>query len=217
MILKNSAKKAVLGSVLFAGTAKNAEKLLECGGVTERDFKKGETIFSQEDFSRSLGIIARGSATVEKVCSGKRIIMSTLEKSAVFGMPALFGKGEKFPTVITAEKDCTAIFLSKDWVTAAFAAEPVIAENYITLLSDKIRFLTDKIDSLSARGGAGKLYSYILDEYEKHGSDNKVTLKYNMSELSRVLGIGRTTLYRELDELVSNNIIEKDGKHIILR
>ena len=215
--MKNSTKNAVLCSPLFANVREAAAKLLECEGITERDFKKGDIIFDENDFSRSLGIITRGSATVEKVCPGKRIIMSTLEKSSIFGMPTLFGRGEKFPTVITAERDCAAVFLSKEWVTAAFAAEPQITENYITLLSDKIRFLTDKIDSLSARGGAGKLYSYILDEYEKHGSDNKVTLKYNMSELSRVLGIGRTTLYRELDGLVNENIITKKGKTIILR
>ena len=215
--MKNSTKNAVLGSPLFSNIRESAEKLLECEGVTERDFKKGDVIFSENDFSHSLGIIARGSAKVEKVCSGKRIIMSTLEKSAVFGMPALFGKGEKFPTVITAEKDCTVVFLSKDRVTAAFAAEPKIAENYIALLSDKIRFLTDKIDSLSAKRGTSKLYRYILEEYEKHGENGVVTLQYNMSELSRVLGIGRTTLYRELDELQNENIITKKGKTIFIR
>lgn len=215
--MKNSTKNAVLCSPLFANVREAAAKLLECEGITERDFKKGDIIFDENDFSRSLGIITHGSAIVEKVCGGKRIIMSTLEKSAVFGMPALFGKGEKFPTVITAEKDCTAIFLSKEWVTAAFAAEPQITENYIALLSDKIRFLTDKIDSLSAKRGTSKLYAYILDEYEKHGENGVVTLQYNMSELSRVLGIGRTTLYRELDGLVNENIITKKGKTITLR
>ncbi len=217
IILKNSTKNALLNSPLFQNTEQHAAALLECEGVTERDFKKGDIIFDENDFSRSLGIITRGSAIVEKVCGDKRIIMSTLEKSAIFGMPTLFGKGEKFPTVITAEKDCTAVFLSKDWVTAAFAAEPQITENYITLLSDKIRFLTDKIDSLSAKRGTSKLYAYIVDEYDKRGENGKVTLKYNMSELSRVLGIGRTTLYRELDELVNENIIIKKGKTIILR
>lgn len=215
--MKNSTKNAVLCSPLFANVREAAAKLLDRNGITERDFKKGDIIFDENDFSRSLGIITHGSAKVEKVCPGKRIIMSTLEKSSIFGMPTLFGNGEKFPTVITAEKDCTAVFLSKEWVTAAFAAEPHITENYITLLSDKIRFLTEKIDSLSAKRGTSKLYAYILDEYDKRGENGIVTLQYNMSELSQVLGIGRTTLYRELDELVNENIITKKGKTIFLR
>lgn len=33
-----------------------------------------------------------------------------------------------------------------------------------------------------------------------------------MSELSRLLGIGRTTIYRELEELTSSGLIKKDGK-----
>lgn len=33
-----------------------------------------------------------------------------------------------------------------------------------------------------------------------------------MSELSRLLGIGRTTVYRELEELVKNGLIKKEGK-----
>lgn len=33
-----------------------------------------------------------------------------------------------------------------------------------------------------------------------------------MSELSKLLGIGRTTIYRELEELSKNGFIKKEGK-----
>lgn len=215
-------KKSIQSTLALSPLFKNIDDrtlsaVLNTDGISVREIQKSGIIYSENCFSQKLGIIVKGSAVVEKTSGSKKVIMSTLEKGAIFGMAALFSESKKYPTVITAEKDCTVVFFTKEWLSEAFSQAPQITENYISILSAKIHFLTDKIEALSAERGTSKLYAYILDEYEKHGENGRVTLKYNMSELSRVLGIGRTTLYRELDELVSENIIEKKGKTIFLR
>lgn len=215
--MKPSAIKALLDSPLFKSVDEStAKKLFSISGVNAVEAKKDAEIYSPDSFERLLGVIVRGSAVVEKRTDGKSIIMSTLEKGGTFGMAALFYERDDFPTVITATKDCTVVFFTKQWLTEAFKIEPTLTENYISLLSRKIHFLTDKIEALSAKSGSSKLYSYILDEYRRSGENGEVTLRYNMSELSRVLGIGRTTLYRELSDLTESGIISKQGKKIIL-
>ncbi|MBQ3888454.1 MAG: Crp/Fnr family transcriptional regulator, partial [Clostridia bacterium] len=93
-----------------------------------------------------------------------------------------------------------------------FREEPRLAENYIRLLSARIHFLSEKITTLTRSGS--KLQQYLLNEYRLHGQENRVTLSYNMAELARVLGIGRTTLYRELSDLEEAGIIKKNGKTV---
>ena len=76
----------------------------------------------------------------------------------------------------------------------------------------KVHFLNKKIANFSSRSTSYKLYSYLLDEYAKNGENGKVTLKYNMSELASLLGISRTSVYRELEVLTDEGLIKKDGK-----
>ncbi len=215
--MKPSVKKAVLLSPLFKGIdEETASELLKSNLVFIKEIEKGEKIFTERDFSRSLGIIAKGEARVEKCGGAKTVIMSTLSAGGTFGMAALFHEEITYPTSITALKNTTVVFLPKVWLTESFIEVPTLAENYIALLSAKIHFLTGKIETLSLRGDNGKLYSYILSEYKKHGDNKKVTLSYNMAELSKVLGIGRTTLYREFDELISGDLIYRNGKTITI-
>lgn len=211
--MKASQKKSLLLSPLFSGISeKRAQELFPEGSLIVKSHKKGETVFEENDFSRSLGIILKGSAVVEKKSLEKPVIMSTLREGGTFGMAALFYEESVYPTTITAAAQTDVAFISKEALKSAFLKEPRLSENYICLLSQKIHFLNKKIETFSSRGSGFKLYSYLLDEYSKRGKDGKVELFYNMSELSRLLGIGRTTIYRELEELTSSGLIKKDGK-----
>lgn len=204
-------------SPLFAGIEKNElTKLFPENAVTVKQLKKGDAVFTENDFSRSLGIVLKGDAVVEKKSPEKTVIMSTLEAGGTFGMAAIFYEKDVYPTTITAASRASVAFISKEALKSAFKKEPRLVENYICLLSQKIHFLNKKIETLSSRGGSYKLYSYLLEEYAKHGENGRVTPGYNMSELSKLLGIGRTTIYRELEELSKNGFIKKEGKTFLI-
>lgn len=204
-------------SPLFSGIEKNElTKLFPESAVTVKQLKKGDVVFTENDFSRSLGIVLKGDAVVEKKSPEKTVIMSTLEAGGTFGMAAIFYEKDVYPTTITAASRASVAFISKESLKAAFKKEPRLVENYICLLSQKIHFLNKKIETLSSRGGSYKLYSYLLEEYAKHGENGRVTPCYNMSELSKLLGIGRTTIYRELEELSKNGFIKKEGKTFLI-
>lgn len=203
---------ALLLSPIFSGFSENELKnILDLSEISLKMLEKGETVFTEKNFSRSLGIILKGSAKVEKRAGEKNVLINTLETGSAFGMATLFYEKENFPTHITAEKPTAIAFFSKQTLLSLFEKEPKICENYICLLSKKIHFLNKKIANLSGNSSY-KLYSYLLDEYEKNGKNGKVTLKYNMSELASLLGVGRTSLYRELEALTDEGLIKKDGK-----
>ena len=90
--------------------------------------------------------------------------------------------------------------------------ERVIRDNYIRYLAQRIRFLSAKVDTLSSGTGGRKLSAFLMDNV---GEDGSLTVS-SMTQLASRLGMGRATLYRELDRLQSRNIISRDGKTILL-
>ena len=192
------------------------KELLTDKQYTVSQFPKGENIFSPDCFSRSLAVILKGSAEVWKNTEKGMLYMSTLKEGNVFGMSCLFYDGESFPTSITAKENLRILFITKQQLTDIFSRYPAVTENYITILSKKIHFLNEKIESISAPDSTAALKAYLLDTAKKVGA-NEFLLTVSYSKLSSVLAIGRTSVYRAFDELIADGFIEKDGKKITVK
>lgn len=72
---------------------------------------------------------------------------------------------------------------------------PVIAFNYIRFLSGRIQFLNRKIDSFTAPGAQQALLSYLRQQ------PGGKSVGLSMVKLSEMLNIGRTSLYRAVEQL----------------
>ena len=78
-------------TALFAGlTEAQLRPLLERPGVSVASFRRGETIYAPAQFSRSLGVLLSGSATVEKRGGANKMLMSVLRAGDLFGAASLF-------------------------------------------------------------------------------------------------------------------------------
>lgn len=191
--------------------------LLSGEGVSTATIRKGDVIYDPVHFQRSLAVILKGEARVSKDGGdGHRVTMSTLRQGAIFGMAALFYEGDVFLTEIRAEKNCTILFLSKKWLIDAFRREPTLANNYITLLSERIHFLNQRIADFTGASAAEKLRSFLLSHAERFGDCYQMILPYSMTELAKVINVGRASLYRAFQQLEEENVIKRDGKTVTL-
>ncbi|NLA76414.1 MAG: Crp/Fnr family transcriptional regulator [Clostridiales bacterium] len=184
-------------------------------GIGVKSFRRGEVIFSPVSFERMLGVILRGEAGVSKTnptLSGGGVLMSRLSAGDAFGMAALFCENFDFPTSITALSDCEVLFFSKQALKKIFISSPQTAENYITLLSEKIHFLNKKIDAFTSADARGKLLCWLKAQSE----NGNTSVEISMVSLAKTLDLGRTSLYRALDALSDEEIIKKDGKRLII-
>ncbi len=93
------------------------------------------------------------------------------------------------------------------------AAVPRVGENYVTFLSDRIRFLNRRLSTLTAGQTDGKLWRYLLAH---RGEDGVVSLPGGMTGLAETLNMGRSSLYRSLDALTAAGRICRQGKQIIV-
>lgn len=166
---------------------------------------RGETVYDRRCFQRCLGVLLSGELQVRK----GSLLVSSLKAGDVFGAAALFNEQEDYPTTLTALVDCSFLLIPQEVVRQLLHGCGAFAEDYVTYLSGRIRFLSARLDTLSADRGEGKLARYLLTAA---GSGGAVTV--TATQLCQRIGVGRATLYRAFETLEEDGAILREGKTI---
>ena len=181
---------------------------------SSQTFKKGDTIYSQKVFNNAIGFIIKGTAFAVSNNQNK-IMLQTFECGMCFGAAALFGGNDIYVSTITAKTDCEILFLSEQTLKQIFQKYPKTAINYITFLSDKVRFLNNKLCVISCSGAEDTLYTYFSSVADQ---DGYAQIPQNMTRFAKMLGLSRATLYRALDTLLENgNILKENNKFKVIK
>jgi CRP-like cAMP-binding protein len=209
-VLSNADKEIVRRSFLFSGysqeefTGLSAQLPFQCA-----EFEKGDVIFTPENYRRELGIVLVGRVRVTK--GDGELVVNSLSMGDSFGAAALFNPAELYVSTLTAKTPCRVAFLRQEPLRDFLDREPRARWNYIYYLSDRIRFLSDKVDYLIQGSGAKKLTSYLLQQV---GDDGVVRLDCSMTELAARLSVSRAALYRDLNRLENGGVVQRTGKKI---
>ena len=166
---------------------------------------KGDAIYERHRFRRCLGIVLEGRIQVKR----ESLLVSTLEAGDLFGAAALFNSQDDYPTTLEALEDCRLLLVSQEQIRGLIGQCGEFAEDYVTYLSGRIRFLSSRLDAVSADRGDAKLARYLLTE---DGGEGAVTL--SATRLCQELGVGRATLYRAFEDLEGAGAIARSGKTI---
>lgn len=172
-------------------------------------FKKGDTIYSSFEFTRAIALVVSGKASAQ-TNNAHRVVMKKFLPGMCFGAAAVFG-GETFVSTVTADTDTEIQFITEDILISLFEKYPKTAINYITFLSDKIRFLNNKLSLLSCPSAESTVLKYLNSAADK---DGYASLPESMTMLSKMLGLGRASLYRSLDSLEKNGHIIRENNKI---
>lgn len=211
-------KKSVIESLsscpLFKGLSNTELLTLTSEYMTMSACEKNEIIISENNYTRSLGIIIKGSATVIKHSGDTEILMSILKKGDIFGMATLFYEEDSFLTEIRANEKVTMAVLSKENVRKMLSAYPVVNENYITILSEKIHFLNKKISTYTRAETIQKVAFFILQNAD--AEKKEVSLPYSITKVADALNVGRASVYRAFETLENDNVISREGKKITI-
>lgn len=211
-------RKSILESLkncpLFDGISLRELDEMTASYGKEEVIEKNEVIVSENNYTRGLFIIIKGSASVTKHNGNSQILMSILKKGDIFGMATLFYEAESYLTEITALEKVTMIFFSKENVKKIFSLYPAVAENYITILSEKIHFLNKKISTYTKSETICKVASFILQHMNEDMTFS--VLPYSITRVADALNVGRASVYRAFETLENDGIIKRDGKTITL-
>ncbi|MBO5211349.1 MAG: Crp/Fnr family transcriptional regulator [Clostridia bacterium] len=167
-------------------------------------------MYSNNRFKSAIGYIIKGTATA--VSDNKnRAHLKTFSKGMSFGAAALFGGNDCYISEITAKTDLEVLFITENELTFLFEKYPQTAINYITFLSERVRFLNKKLNVVSCSGTENTVLKYLTSLADQNGEINNFK---NMSLVSKSLGISRASLYRALSDLENNGYIIKENNYI---
>lgn len=170
------------------------------------NYKRGQSIYSTKQFQKALGIVLGGVA----VAKSGEVTKRRFTAGEIFGAATLFTDCSDYVSDIIALSDCTVQLIPEAVLKEIFTRHPETAVNYIRFLTGKVRFLNQKIAQLSARSAAGKLYSFFTCSADSSG----IVTVPSMMSVAKQTGIGRTSLYRGLEELETAGLIERKNNII---
>ena len=85
---------------------------------------------------------------------------------------------------------------------------PEVCRSYVAYLSERIRFLSGKIDALTAGSAERKVAQYLLSRLDGEWAE----LDCSATGLAQRLGVSRASLYRALDALEARGAVRRAGK-----
>ena len=141
------------------------------------------------------------------------MLIKTVSEGAIFGIANLYSENAAFPTRISAKKSCKVLFISPDDVRSLIENDPSVMRAFMAFLSEKIVYLNKKINSFTAGSAERRLTLFLADNAE----NDIYTSETSLSALATMLDIGRASLYRALDKLELEGLIERKDRSIILK
>lgn len=172
-------------------------------------FEKGSVIYSADKFQNAIGFVISGKAFAVSNNDGG-LYMNSFNTGDCFGVAAIFGGTEQYVSTIIAKTKTQILFIDEKHLKKMFENQKIVL-NYIKFLSTKIRFLNNKLNLLSCENAESKVYNYL---YSVCDSEGFAVIPKSMTLLSKMLGLGRATLYRSLDNLEKNNMILRENNNI---
>lgn len=163
------------------------------------DYPKGCAI----NGGNALGIVLRGRA---EAVTREGAPLRFFRSGDIFGATALFGAADCI-SQIRAVSECRVQFIPQTLLESWFRRDPQLALNYISFLSDKVRFLNGKIAIYTQDSAEQRLYRWLCANC---GEDGQIPV--SMTQLAELLSIGRTSLYRALNTLEKKQLCTRKGR-----
>lgn len=182
--------------------------LLSCGGVWVEHFEKDQVIFDRGAAERALAVILYGSCSVTKLGGGGNMPMSVLRPTDLSGAASLFHEEKEYVARVTALESTWVMMISEAALREMMQADFRVTENYLRYLTARIRFLSRRLDGFLPQSVEERVLNHIKNRAE----DGIYESEWSVSALADALCVSRSTLYRAMDKLVSEEKIERSGR-----
>ncbi len=177
-------------------------------------FAKQAIIISEGDETNSLYIIVSGKVRVyssdEK---SKEVTLLVQESGSYFGELALLGDEPRSASVETLEKTVCAI-ISKNDFKYWLLCHPDVAIDLLSVLSNKIRHLTEKVKQMALSNVYERTIKMLQDMAVKEGDIFVIDNKPTQQELANMVGSSREMINKVMKELTKGGYIVIHDKTI---
>ena len=188
------------------------EQLLSLIVFQRKRFKKDVLVVSQGEICDRLLILTEGTVKGEMTGpTGKSLKIEDMEAPMALASAFIFGNRNRFPVNIITTSDCSLIVVYKNELLKLFQLNEQVLQNYLSMISSRAQFLSEKLRFHSFRSLKAKLAFYLINEA---GGEVRFRLKHSQAELAELFGVARPSVGRAFLQLQEEQVIDVRYKQV---
>ncbi len=181
-----------------------------------RSVKKDQKIFSENDRSRDLYFIEKGSVRILKNKDGKKMELALLKEGAIFGEMALLD-GKPRSASAVANEDCQLTVVSEQEFNKKIENVPNWYLSLIRIASERLRQINDQLNfghRLHNIANIAQLlvliikkHQYKVESESEESKQAKMDSKFAKTEIMEILGLNKNPMKEGLEFLEKKDLI----------
>lgn len=177
-------------------------------------YNSDEVIAIEGEDCHSLGIILKGKVEIQKIFpSGQIMTINIFDAGNIFGESLVFSNKHTYPATVTAIENTKVMFIAKEDIIKLCMLNSNVLTNFVSVLSQRILMLNNRITNLSQDTIRKKVANYLLHEY-KNQKTPILNIPFTRKRMAELLNIPRPSLSRELGHMKAEGIIDFDKNTI---
>ncbi|WP_423200879.1 Crp/Fnr family transcriptional regulator [Clostridium carboxidivorans] len=177
-----------------------------------RIFKNNQLIYQQGEIADNFYYLKEGIVQVFVNSSdGLEKILTIYKNGEIFGEASFF---DGFPRMSSAKtlSDSEIITINKTDIMSYFQKEPFLALNFIELLSQKVRMLSNEIDNISFLSAEKRIAQYLL----RMNRYTSYPINCTHEDIGKSVGVSRITVSRTLNKFSKYKWVYTKYKKILI-
>jgi len=188
----------------------NQEQIREIASISVvKSYPRNTTIFHPSEKAEYFFILKSGKVKVFKTSRGKEQIIRIFDSPTLFGEAASF-TGKNFPAWAETIEDSEILLIPRKGFIELMKKDPEIGMKLMSVMAQRLMYLTGVIESLSLKSALSKLAYYILRKTQEGGTE----IEFSTNLAAMELGLTKETVSRMLSRLKELGVIEKERNRI---
>lgn len=190
------------------------------GSALRRRREAGEMLFFQGDRAKEMLLIKAGRVKLIKNMADGAEITLDIRKAGDFLGENIFSDDPEYPVSARCMEDTLTCGFTRDIFEGLVFSHPNIGLQVIRNLSNRISWLTTRVEGMTATNLSERLYQAIAAVADEHGvkSGGGVSIPFPLTheDLGFLVGAHRVSVTRAMKELKAAGKIIQEGRRLIL-
>jgi CRP/FNR family transcriptional regulator len=181
-------------------------------------FKKGELIFQEGEEVRGIYFVNSGTVKVHKKWgTEKELIIRFAQKGDIFGHRGL-GHEHHYPISATALEPVSVCYVDLEFFQTSLKVNQEFMYGLLLFFADELQESERKMRNLAHMQVKGRVAQALLSLEDKFGRspEGHIGITLSRQDLASLVGATYETVFRIINELAQEELIELDAKNITI-
>ena len=181
-------------------------------------FKKGELIFREGEEVKGIYFVYSGTVKVHKKWgTEKELIIRFAQKGDIFGHRGL-GHEPHYPISATAIEPVSVCYVDLEFFQTSLKVNQEFMYGLLLFFADELQESERKMRNLAHMQVKGRVAQALLSLEEKFGrsAEGHIGITLSRQDLASLVGATYETVFRIINELAQEELIELDAKNITI-